>query len=869
MKALIKYGADPNVKDSKGRTPHFLCAHSATCLQVLGKPPVTVDKDGRNLYHFSAFRGDRRAVDFILNQQLSSEVNKKDTFGRTPLHYFCSQDDSGYAVQTLLSLKADPLALCNQQMQPIHYAAGHGRKGALLALLSLKKISWPLLQYTHSPAALASFHGSLEALQVLLEAGVCDNVGRCIELATMQGHADCIQLLLRMLAANQFAGQGRLKCFSNYANVPMEQLLCPALHVAALQAQTHCFRVLLQAITRLDSVQDTLARTPLMLAALRCRQNYECIDTLLKRSANVSARDFNGRSVLFYAVFSGHEEAVRHFLHLDVSCTHESNRGKTPLHLAAALGHADILSSLIRFGGFGRCSEMTSPADSDQSASDMVASRQATPDQQMDTGDVPQQQPQSQSGDEKVADETQQQSQQPQMDDQDKSQPVEEPQATTGGESAEEEDEKMNTAPVHERADEKKKSSLEIEIDKMTTPDSEKMFSISPECLSDPFAAGNSPARNQQGNLFTLLDSEGFDPLHWAAYCGRINTLTVLLENSAREYSPRPKHGITALHLACFSNSLDCIKLSCIKLLVQHFGQEMVTMSDSLGRQALHYLAMSVGPFNATLFEYLLSVKCSLDAVDHRNQTPLMYAIQRNDATLCELFLGAGANVLIEDCNGNLALHLACQHRMEQLGNRLVILQPNTVNHLNRDDDNPLHLAAGNGLIELTNHLLANDANVFARNKNHQTPSLACVSVTEAFLWFFFKSLFFLSRSPFQAKNANVAQCLDLIEAIMSYEDRKDLECALETERRKSGQLHFSSPLSNTTRQSLMERRSRNFLSPTGRRSHISFNVDCSQISLFKVNSRVNLEAENSSTPTDKNDPSEPLEKVFGSRPSG
>ncbi|NIM18171.1 MAG: hypothetical protein GTO45_39725, partial [Candidatus Aminicenantes bacterium] len=49
-------------------------------------------------------------------------VNKKDEFGRTPLHYAALRGKTG-EVQQLLEKKADVNAKDNYQFTPLHYAA--------------------------------------------------------------------------------------------------------------------------------------------------------------------------------------------------------------------------------------------------------------------------------------------------------------------------------------------------------------------------------------------------------------------------------------------------------------------------------------------------------------------------------------------------------------------------------------------------------------------------------------------------------------------------------------------------------------------------------------------------------------------------
>lgn len=88
--------------------------------------------------------------------------------------------------------------------------------------------------------------------------------------------------------------------------------------------------------------------TALSWAAMR--GNRALIQLLVNHGASANGPDTTIRSPLFAAVFNGDLDTVNFFLHLGANTEHRDDLGCTPLMLAARLGDAAIVESLLMAG---------------------------------------------------------------------------------------------------------------------------------------------------------------------------------------------------------------------------------------------------------------------------------------------------------------------------------------------------------------------------------------------------------------------------------------------------------------------------------------------------------------------------------------
>lgn len=332
---LLSANANPQICDTAGRTPHFLAAFSGNldCLKIFNSmPEKSNDASNRTMFHYAASsqRADPGCLQFLFSNLDQTDINQRDTYGRTALHYASTVDKDGDFVELLLKFGARADIPDLEGYLPIHYAAAFGQLQVLKSLLF--STSWRRIPLITCPSLSASYHGHKECLQLLLQYGFHDEISRALEYAIFQRHSDCIQVIFDFV--------------KNNSKVSFE-FLNRSLYIASLTAFHEGLLVLLDHADCID-LRDEQGRTPLMLASMsNSSSGYICVDLLLKRLANPNNTDHCGRSPLFYAAFGGSEQSAKFLIRYGANIVQRDILGKTALHIAASLGHANVLRELI------------------------------------------------------------------------------------------------------------------------------------------------------------------------------------------------------------------------------------------------------------------------------------------------------------------------------------------------------------------------------------------------------------------------------------------------------------------------------------------------------------------------------------------
>eukprot|EP01083_Nonionella_stella_P073092 197395_1 len=128
----------------------------------------------------------------------------------------------------------------------------------------------------------------------------------------------------------------------------------------------------------------------------------------------------------------------------------------------------------------------------------------------------------------------------------------------------------------------------------------------------------------------TLVDSDGFSPLYWAAKKRSSSTIIKALLSKGCDPNERDMHGMTALFAAVASNKVDNVQC-----LVSHPSIN-VNQPNQFGGSALHHTAFATD--NVEIADTLVKAGANLFLFDYEKQTPLHVAKRRRRNKLFHYF---------------------------------------------------------------------------------------------------------------------------------------------------------------------------------------------------------------------------------------
>lgn len=260
------------------------------------------DKFGRSPLHYAAANCNYQCLFALVGSGAS--VNDLDERGCTPLHYAATSDTDGKCLEYLLRNDANPGIRDKQGYNAVHYSAAYGHRLCLQLIASetpldvlMETSGTDMLsdsdnRATISPLHLAAYHGHHQALEVLvqslLDLDVRNSSGRTpLDLAAFKGHVECVDVLIN---------QGASILVKDYI------LKRTPIHAAATNGHSECLRLLIGNAEPQNAVdiQDGNGQTPLMLSVLN--GHTDCVYSLLNKGANVDAKDRWGRTALHRGV---------------------------------------------------------------------------------------------------------------------------------------------------------------------------------------------------------------------------------------------------------------------------------------------------------------------------------------------------------------------------------------------------------------------------------------------------------------------------------------------------------------------------------------------------------------------------------------
>ena len=178
-------------------------------------------------------------------------------------------------------------------------------------------------------------------------------------------------------------------------------------------------------------------------------------------------------------------------------------------------------------------------------------------------------------------------------------------------------------------------------------------------------------------------------PLMIAAKRGHLNALTLLIKHGAHDVDLQDKNGKTALHHAVYGSDVSCEILSCLirigadvnacannggtPLMIAAVKGDINTVSSLVkfganvdlqgkaGHTALHHAVLGPQASICEILSCLIKSGADVNAHTFHKETPLMLASDEGHVNVVAFLIEHGADVDLQDKDGNTALHYAAR----------------------------------------------------------------------------------------------------------------------------------------------------------------------------------------------------------------
>ncbi|GBM99853.1 Ankyrin-1 [Araneus ventricosus] len=380
---VLRQGLDINSKDSSGQTV-FHTAAKFNRIEVIrylvDRKQMSLgisDENGKRLLHFPAKASDISALKWILKQELYINSNKRaDQIVSHIASKLNSIEEKQYWVERkhmLLDIGDEngktPLdvAVENQSISVVEYISKleinssvkdkNGSTAFLIAMYRHNKDTAKVLLEKGANIDEIKVHLNIPVLHIAAESGNINLVKLLIakrhkidsktefgltplHLATVMGHFEIVKALVVNGAD---------------VNVKDETGTTPLLDAASL-GSLEIVDFLLQHGADIN-VSDCRRFTPLIRAA--AYGHISVTELLLEKGAFVNSKDICGITPLHFAAERGHCEIVELLLNHNAIIDCKSNSNLTPLYVSASSGHKEIVELLIKEGAKINATEST------------------------------------------------------------------------------------------------------------------------------------------------------------------------------------------------------------------------------------------------------------------------------------------------------------------------------------------------------------------------------------------------------------------------------------------------------------------------------------------------------------------------------
>jgi transient receptor potential cation channel subfamily A member 1 len=280
-----------------------------------------------------------------------ADVNSKDAFLCTPLHYASMCGNEVATEQLLMVSNVDLEVTDRENMRPLHHACSHGHFRVVQMFLEK---SADLLSRDNAgclPIHTVCANGKLKVLNLIIESAQKREDSSSL-LHTLLHEKDSQKNTALHIAVKNIFVEGVPVLIKYGADVNDANALgVRPLHLAAFSGKVEMAKFLVTNRCLVDCA-DVSSQTPLHWAAMR--NQLEVIDYLVSNGADVEKRDCHSQTPLLLAAASGKSEAIQKLRKLGASILATQKANKSALFLAAEHNFPETALTILRKcdGGF-------------------------------------------------------------------------------------------------------------------------------------------------------------------------------------------------------------------------------------------------------------------------------------------------------------------------------------------------------------------------------------------------------------------------------------------------------------------------------------------------------------------------------------
>ncbi|XP_067676346.1 serine/threonine-protein phosphatase 6 regulatory ankyrin repeat subunit A-like [Haliotis asinina] len=373
---LSQEKANIDRKDGIGRTPAMWAAamghmHVVELLVNKGAKLSLVDSLGLNILHAACLFGDVEVVKYVISRDCV-DINGRVRCGRTPV--MLAAVNGHKEIMELLVAKGANVTLTDKNGNTIlHRACRGGDIEVVKYIVSKKMVDINTgKRKNQTSLMLACLWGHKAVVELLVQQGanhsLTDKRGdNILHYACQGGHVEVVTFIISLrtfdincgglnkqtpfMAAGRHGHKDVVELLvKNGANLSLRDAHSNnILHLACGRGRVEVVKYVISLNTVDINSWGNNKKTPIMVAG---RSGHtEVIRLLVKNGADLSLRDAHGDNILYYACLGGHVEVVKYVVSKNrVDINSRGKDRKTPVMVAGARGHKDVVELLVKYG---------------------------------------------------------------------------------------------------------------------------------------------------------------------------------------------------------------------------------------------------------------------------------------------------------------------------------------------------------------------------------------------------------------------------------------------------------------------------------------------------------------------------------------